>query len=64
MEGILTCWDGKKITLPQVTEWAFQYGRGTPCDSFSLTCLWEPEEDLLAEAVSFTAVEQGEGGDY
>ena len=60
MEGILTCWDGKKITLPQVTEWAFQYGRGTPCDSFSLTCLWEPEEDLLAEAVSFTAVEQGE----
>lgn len=60
MEGTLTCWDGKKITLPQVTEWAFQYGRGTPCDSFSLTCLWEPEEDLLAEAVSFTAVEQGE----
>ena len=60
MEGTLTCWDGKKITLPQVTEWAFQYGRGTPCDSFSLTCLWEPEEDLLAEAVTFTAVEQGE----
>lgn len=60
MEGTLTCWDGKKITLPQVTEWAFQYGRGTPCDSFSLTCLWEPEEDILAEAVTFTAVEQGE----
>lgn len=60
MEGTLTCWDGTKITLPQVTEWAFQYGRGTPCDSFSLTCLWEPEEDLLAEAVTFTAVEQGE----
>lgn len=60
MEGTLTCWDGKKIALPQVTEWVFQYGRGTPCDSFSLTCLWEPEEDLLAEAVTFTAVEQGE----
>ena len=60
MEGLLTCWDGTKITLPQVTEWAFQYGRGAPCDSFSLTCLWEPEEDLLAEAVTFTAVEQGE----
>ena len=60
MEGTLTCWDGRKITLPQVTEWAFQYGRGTPCDSFSLTCLWEPEEDLLAEAVTFTAVERGE----
>ena len=60
MEGTLTCWDGRRITLPQVTEWAFQYGRGTPCDSFSLTCLWEPEEDELAEAVTFTAVEQGE----
>lgn len=60
MEATLLCWDGRKITLPQVTQWAFQYGRGTPCDSFSVTCLWEPEEDLLAEAVTFTAVEQGE----
>ena len=59
MEGILTCWDGKRITLPQVTEWTFQYGRGTPCDSFSVSCLWEPEADELAEAVCFAAVEQG-----
>lgn len=61
MEGRLTCWDGREIALPDVTAWQFQYGRGTPCDSFLLTCLWEPEgEDLLAEAVGFTAAENGE----
>lgn len=61
MKGRLTCWDGREIDLPDVTGWQFQYGRGTPCDSFLLTCLWEPgEEDLLAEAVSFTAVENGQ----
>lgn len=61
MEGKLTCWDGREITLPDVTAWKFQYGRGTPCDSFLITCLWQPEgEDLLAEAVTFTAVEDGE----
>ena len=61
MEGRLTCWDGREIALPDVTEWEFRYGRGTPCDSFLLTCLWEPQgEDPLAEAVTFTAVENGE----
>lgn len=35
--------------------------RGTPCDSFQLTCLWEPDSgNDLAEAVSFTAEENGE----
>lgn len=61
MEAKLTCWDGREISLPDVTAWKFQYGRGTPCDSFLLTCLWEPVgEDLLAEAVTFTAGEDGE----
>ena len=61
MEGRLACWDGREIALPDVTEWEFRYGRGTPCDSFLLTCLWEPQgEDPLAEAVTFTAVENGE----
>lgn len=60
MEAALQCWDGREIRLPQVTGWKFQYGTGTPCDSFTLSCLWTPEEDLLAEAVGFTAVEQGE----
>ena len=61
MQGVLTCWDGRRITLPDVVRWKFQYGCGTPCDSFQLTCLWEPgEADVLAEAVSFTAAEDGE----
>ena len=42
MQGVLTCWDGRRITLPDVVRWKFQYGCGTPCDSFQLTCLWEP----------------------
>lgn len=61
MEGKLICWDGREIALPDATAWQFRYGRGTPCDSFLLTCLWEPEgEDALAEAVTFTAAENGE----
>ena len=61
MQGELICWDGRRLALPDVVNWKFQYGLGTPCDSFQLTCLWEPEEDeLLAEAVRFTAAEDGE----
>ena len=56
MRGELLCWDGRRIRLPDAVEWRFQYGCGTPCDSFQLTCLWEPDSgNDLAEAVSFTA---------
>ena len=56
MRGELLCWDGRRIRLPDAVEWRFQYGYGTPCDSFQLTCLWEPDSgNDLAEAVSFTA---------
>ena len=61
MRGELLCWDGRRIRLPDAVEWRFQYGCGTPCDSFQLTCLWEPDNgNDLAEAVSFTAEENGE----
>ena len=61
MTALLYCWDGRQIRLPDVTEWKFQYGTGTPCDSFWLRCLWEPEEeDVLAETVEFSALEDGE----
>lgn len=60
MEAVLHSWDGSQIALPQVTQWKFQYGLGTPCDSFEVRCLWQPEEDLLAEAVCFTADEDGQ----
>ena len=61
MRGELLCWDGRRIRLPDAVEWRFQYGCGTPCDSFQLTCLWEPDSgNDLTEAVSFTAEENGE----
>ena len=61
MRGELLCWDGRRIRLPDAVEWRFQYGCGAPCDSFQLTCLWEPDSgNDLAEAVSFTAEENGE----
>ena len=61
MRGELLCWDGRRIRLPDAVEWRFQYGCGTPCDSFQLTCLWEPDSgNDLAEAVSFTAEGEGE----
>ena len=61
MRGELLCWDGRRIRLPDAVESRFQYGCGTPCDSFQLTCLWEPDSGKqLAEAVSFTAEENGE----
>ena len=61
MRGELLCWDGRRIRLPDAVEWQFQYGCGTPCDSFQLTCLWEPDSgNDLTEAVSFTAEENGE----
>lgn len=61
MVGTLTCWDGRTLTLPDVIEWRFQYGTGTPCDSFQITCLWElAVDDDLAEATRFQAVQDGE----
>lgn len=61
----MECWvaekDGREIRLPTVVKWAFNYGSGTPCDSFSLTCLWEMGQELeLADACRFYAAEDGE----
>lgn len=55
MRGELLCWDGRRIRLPDAVEWRFQYGYGTPCDSFQLTCLWEPR--LLSKEA--TQIEMG-----
>ena len=42
MRGELLCWDGRRIRLPDTVEWRFQYGCGTPCDSFQLVKLRQP----------------------
>lgn len=61
MKGTLTCWDGRRLALPDLLSWRLEYAAGTPCDSFYLECLWEPEQaGVLAEAVRFTAEEDGE----
>ena len=42
MEWILTCWDGTELPLPEPVEWELEYTAGSPCDSFSVICPWEP----------------------
>ena len=42
MEWTLECWDGTTLRLPEPMKWALEYTAGTPCDSFSLVCPWEP----------------------
>lgn len=61
----MNCWvltgDGRKISLPTVTKWNFNYGMGTPCDSYEVTCLWEMGQELeLAGACRFFAENAGE----
>ena len=61
----MECWvetgRGETIELPTVVEWSFNYGTGTPCDSFSVTCLWERgQERKLEEACRFYARHNGQ----
>lgn len=61
MECWLETWDGKRLVLPRTLEWTFRYGMGTPCDSFSVSCIWnEAAAAVLADAVRFAAQEGGQ----
>lgn len=61
MTGYLTTYDGRRFALPEAVNWRFQYGCGTPCDSFRYTCAWGTGTDgTLADAVEFEAEEGGE----
>lgn len=61
MECYVTCYDGREYALPTVLEWELSYGLGSPCDAFSLTCVWEPgTETLMADAIRFRAVHLSE----
>lgn len=62
---MMRCWvtlgDGQLWTLPTAVSWTFRYGTDTPCDSFSLRCLWERgQERLLSAACRFFAEWEGE----
>lgn len=53
-------YDGTAYILPTATGWTLRYGLGSPCDSFEVSCLWEPgAERLLAGATRFYAEEEG-----
>ena len=61
MKGWLECYDGRRVELPDLLTWQLEYTSGVPCDSFALSCLWEPEKaDVLADAVRFTAEQDGQ----
>ncbi len=61
LTGYLECWDGTTLRLPTVCQWRFSYGMGDPCDSFSVTCLWDGTlAQSLPEANRFQAVWNGE----
>ena len=62
---MIRCWvalgDGQLWTLSTAVKWTFRYGTDTPCDSFSLRCLWERgQEKLLSAACRFFAEWEGE----
>lgn len=61
MKAWVVGYDGAKYSLPEIVQWEFCYGLGSPCDSFQVVCLWEPgAEKLLADAVRFFAEEDGQ----
>ena len=62
---MIKCWvalgSGQMWTLPTAVSWKFCYGTDTPCDSFSLRCLWERgQEKVLSGACRFYAEWEGE----
>lgn len=61
---MMECWvrtgDGQAWKLPTAVSWVFRYGTDTPCDSFSLRCLWERgQEKVLSGAYRFYADWEG-----
>lgn len=61
IEAWVSCWDGTQYALPSPLSWEFSYGLGSPCDGFSMTCVWDGgAEKRLADAVRFYATYEGE----
>ena len=62
---MIECWvilgGGQTWKLPTAVSWKLCYGTDTPCDSFSLRCLWKRgQERLLHAACRFYADWEGE----
>lgn len=59
-EWTMTCYDGRKLSLPTPLAWELEYGLGSPCDSFWVKCLFAGgQENLLADGTRMTVTEQG-----
>lgn len=56
----LDTYDGERYELPMLLEWELLYTGSVPCDSISVTCLYDSGmADILPKAVRFTAAEDG-----
>lgn len=58
---LLQTYDGERYELPMLLEWELTYTGGVPCDSISVTCLYDAGmADVLPRATRFSAVQNGE----
>ena len=61
MNAFVTDREGAVWALPPARKWELEYGAGTPCDSFFLTCAWKQEmESKPKDWVGFCAEYAGE----
>ena len=59
MKAILQVYGGEKYTLPPILAWSVTLTGGVPCDSFSLTCLYDAKmAPLLEKAYRLTLVDK------
>ena len=57
----LETYDGAAYRLPTLVRWDLTYSGGVPCDSMTVTCLYdESMADVLPKATRFTAWQDGE----
>ena len=60
MTGYLETCGGTQYELPALLRWEMSYTGGVPCDSFSVTCLYDPKLfAVLPEVCRFSAVHGG-----
>lgn len=58
---LLDTYDGERYELPMLLEWELTYTGGVPCDSMSVTCLYdEGMAEVLPKVTRFSAVQGGE----
>ncbi len=60
MRGIVATHEGREFALPPLLEWEISLTGGVPCDSFSVSCLYEAEmKEILRKVNRFYAEHEG-----